>query len=110
MNKRIVAIVLLSTVLVLSLNSTAYAGNAARKLGRGVTNIITGWLEIPAEVGRKTAEDGDLAGVLVAPFTGILKAAGRMLGGIYDVVTFAIPIPCGYEPLVEPEFVMGNED
>jgi len=109
MYKRIIIVILLSTMMFLSLNQAAYAGNAARKLGRGVANIITGWLEIPAEVGRKTQKDGDLAGVLVAPFTGIVKAVGRMLGGVYDVVTFAIPLPGGYEPLVEPEFVMGEE-
>lgn len=103
--RKSVILLLACLMLVFSFSPQAYAQNPAQKLGRGLANIVTGWVEIPLEIGRKTSEEGDVAGFFVAPFTGFLKAIGRTLVGVYDVATFIIPIPAKYKPLIEPEFV-----
>lgn len=82
-----------------------YAGDPIRKLGRGVANTATGWIELPKEIMLETERSGDIGGLIVAPFKGIAKAIGRTLVGIYDVATFLIPLPRYYEPLIEPELV-----
>lgn len=82
-----------------------YAGDPIRKLGRGITNTATGWVEIPKEIGRSVEKSGDMAGLLVGPLKGIAKAIGRTLVGVYEVLTFPIPLPRKYEPVIEPEFV-----
>lgn len=85
---------------------SVYGQNAPRKLGRGLANIATGWAEMFVEIGRKVENDGDIAGIFVAPFTGLIKAVGRTLAGVYDTCTFIVPLPRGYKPLLEPEFVV----
>ena len=112
MKKGLIAALIFACFLLSVAVSSAQAGeyNAAEKLGRGVANFFTGWVEIPAEVGRVIQKKGDLAAVFVAPFTGIVKAIGRTAVGIYDTLTFPIPFPAGYKPVIEPEFVLENTD
>ncbi len=111
MNKHLI-IVLIFIFLMSVTGTQAIAGdyNAAEKLGRGIANFFTGWVEIPAEFGRVIEKKGDLAAVFVAPFTGIAKAIGRTAVGLYDALTFPIPFPSGYKPVIEPEFVLQNTD
>lgn len=82
-----------------------YAGDPIQKLGRGITNTATGWLEIPREIGRSVEKSGDIAGIFVGPLKGVFKGLGRTTAGIYDIITFLIPLPRRYEPLIEPEYV-----
>lgn len=87
-----------------------YAGDPIEKLGRGVTNVATGWVEIPKEIGRNVEKSGDMAGLIVGPFKGIAKAIGRTLAGVYEVVTFLIPLPRRYEPVIEPAYVFETKN
>lgn len=82
-----------------------YAGDPVEKLGRGITNTATGWVEIPKEIGRSIGKSGDMSGLVVGPLKGLVKAIGRTVVGIYDAVTFLIPLPRRYEPIIEPEYV-----
>lgn len=82
-----------------------YAGDPIQKLGRGITNTATGWVEIPREIGRSVEKSGDIAGIFVGPLKGVFKGIGRTAAGIYDIITFLIPLPRRYEPLIEPEYV-----
>lgn len=107
--RKMVILLLVGIILSALFSLSAYAQNAPRKLGRGLANIATGWLELPLEIGRKTADKGEIAGIFVAPFTGFFKALGRTLAGVYDVATFIIPLPAGYKPLIEPEFVLQED-
>lgn len=74
----------------------AYAQDPIHKAGRGLTNVVTCWLEIPKEIHLGTQEENPVAGAA----TGILKggwlAATRLLVGAYETVTFPIPYPQGY--------------
>lgn len=88
----------------------AYAGDPIQKLARGITNVATGWVEIPKEIGRSVEKSGDFAGLVVGPFKGIAKAIGRTIAGVYDVVTFPIPLPRRYEPVIEPAYVFETKN
>lgn len=82
-----------------------FAGDPLRKLGRGLANTASGWLEVPAEIFREADRHADIGGFIAAPFKGLFKAVGRTVVGIYEVATFIIPLPSQYRPLIEPEFV-----
>jgi len=86
-----------------------YAGDPIQKLARGITNVATGWVEIPKEIGRSVEKSGDFAGLVVGPFKGIAKAIGRTVVGVYEAVTFLIPLPRRYEPVIEPAYVFENQ-
>lgn len=83
-----------------------FAGNAGEKLGRGLANTASGWLEIGAEIFRES-EKSDTVGALfiLSPLKGFLKGIGRTAVGIYETVTFLVPLPGDYQPIIEPEFV-----
>jgi putative exosortase-associated protein (TIGR04073 family) len=101
----LVSFLLLSLVALAFYSSQTYAGDPIRKLGRGIANIATGWAEIPAEIFRESDREGDVAGIFAAPFKGLAKAIGRTAVGAYEVVTFIIPLPRFYNPVIEPEFI-----
>lgn len=76
------------------------------KLGRGLANVFSGWAEIPKEIYDRS-KDSETLGAIVftAPVVGTAKAVGRTAVGFFEVVTFFLPVPEDYGPLVEPEFV-----
>jgi putative exosortase-associated protein (TIGR04073 family) len=82
--------------------------NALRKLGRGVANLLFGIVEVPNQITKTTAEHGGAGGVTYGVGKGIVRWAARELAGAYEVVTFPIPFPHGYKPVMRPEFP--NED
>ena len=88
----------------------AQEANAIDKLGRGISNVATGWLEIPIEMGNQLETKGDIAAFFSGPLMGVTKAIGRTLAGVYEIATFPIPIPRKYKPLVRPEFLYGEEE
>ena len=103
--KILASFLLLSLVALAFYSSQTYAGDPIRKLGRGIANIATGWAEIPAEIFRESGNEGDAAAMFAAPFKGLAKAIGRTAVGAYEVVTFIIPLPRFYNPVIEPEFI-----
>ena len=78
--------------------------NALRKLGRGIANILFGIVELPNQITKTTSEHGGGAGVTYGVGKGFLRWFGRELTGAYDVVTFPVPLPRGYKPIMKPEF------
>jgi putative exosortase-associated protein (TIGR04073 family) len=108
--RKVSIVALVAIAIFLQLSPLVYAEqNAARKLGRGIANLCTGWLEIPFDIARKiNTEDSNLAGIFIGPITGFCKAVGRTAVGLYDIVTFPLPLPKGYQPVIEPELVGGE--
>ena len=103
---------MLAFILMFSLLSPqAFCGqdNPATKLGRGLANFFTGWLEIPAEIGRQLQKKGEVAAAFVGPVLGLCKAVGRTAVGVYETVTFPFPVPPGYKSVLEQEFVMQSQ-
>ncbi|MFP6582220.1 MAG: exosortase system-associated protein, TIGR04073 family, partial [Candidatus Hydrogenedentota bacterium] len=77
------------------------------KLGRGLSNILFGWSEIPVTWDRKMKQGKGLTYLLsTAPVMGAVRAFMRTGIGVYEVFTF--PVDTGdrnYEPILEPEYL-----
>ena len=71
-----------------------------RQLGRGVSNLFTGIMEVPSNVNAVATENGDVAGVTWGLFRGVWRCAIRETVGVFETVTF----PFGWDPILEPEF------
>ena len=73
---------------------------AFEKLGRGASNLFGGWLEIPYNVQTRHSPS-DTAGSLFTGLThGLLKACVRTGVGAYEVVTFFLPYPENFAPIL----------
>ncbi|MFH1799898.1 MAG: exosortase system-associated protein, TIGR04073 family [Candidatus Omnitrophota bacterium] len=76
--------------------------NPASKLGRGITNVVLS----PGEYVVQTAKLMETHDPLTAYFGGVLQGTCKMVerigGGIYEIVTFPVPIPKKYRPLMDP--------
>lgn len=84
-----------------------YLDKALTKLGRGVSNVLLGWAEIPVTFDEKLKlgrSFGYLIGV--APVLGTARAIIRTGTGVYEMVTFPVDVPDkNYEAIIEPEYI-----
>ncbi len=78
----------------------SYAAEAGEKLGNGIANAVTGFLELPKTVILTSRGEGPLYGMTVGLITGVLHTAGRTLSGIVDTVTFLFPTGTSVKPEV----------
>lgn len=92
-------------VVILTSATICFASDPFTKLGRGVANTLTGWVEIPKNIYDTSVEDNAFAGMTL----GLAKGAGMTLvrtgAGIYEIATFPFPLPENYKPILEPEYV-----
>ena len=107
--KRKSLIVLLLVLMIINMASMSYAQEMTRKLGRGVGNILTGWIELPKNVYDTSVDSNVLAGVTLGLVKGVGMTVMRTVVGAYETVTFPIPFPEDYRPIVEPEFVIETD-
>lgn len=78
---------------------------AGRKAIRGLANSGLGIVaELPKTIYYDTLEDGPLYGLTIGILEGLSWGIARSLIGIYEVVTFPLPIPTGYHPILRPEY------
>lgn len=82
--------------------------HALRKLGRGISNVLFGFVEVPNQITKTTATHGGAGGVTYGVGKGIVRWFAREVVGVYEILTFPIPAPPGYKPVMQPEFP--NED
>ena len=77
------------------------------KLGRGVSNILLGWAEIPVAFKRKVDEGKPLGYLVgVVPVLGTARAVMRTATGVFEVVTFPYSDrEVNFDPLLEPEYL-----
>jgi len=88
--------------------SAAWAQDPIHKMGRGVVNILTGWLEVPKQLHLGSREENPVAGL----GWGLLKGAGLMVLrgglGLYEAATFPLPYPKAfaspYERMELPDY------
>lgn len=97
--------VIAATALIMALSPACYAQDAFTKLGRGVANTLTGWVELPKNVYNTSVEDNAMAGVTLGLAKGIGMGLVRTGAGIYEIATFPFPLPENYRPILEPEYV-----
>ena len=72
-----------------------------RKLGRGVSNMLFGWSEIPNTIAQVNEREGNSAALGYGVVRGVGRAWMRFHTGIFDIVTFPFPAVRGtyYSPL-----------
>lgn len=77
------------------------------KLGRGLSNIMLGWAEIPVTFDTKLKQGKPLGYLLgVVPVLGGARAVMRTATGVFEVVTFPISDrEVNYEAVLEPEYI-----
>ncbi len=90
--------------------ATDSAMGATRKLGRGLANVGLGWMELFKGMQSVSEEKGFLAGITWGPLYGAANAVKRTSVGVAETVTFPAPGPYHYQPILEPEFVLGDEN
>ena len=111
--KRAISVVMLSVVIagVFFIQSDCFAqNNMLRKLGRGLANVGTSAIEIPKSVQDKFYEEGPVAACSWGLLDGVYKFVVRTAVGVYEIVSFPIPFPADYAPIVEPEFLFSPAD
>lgn len=68
-----------------------HAYNSTRKLGRALSNILYGFMEIPEQMVRKTDDYGRKAGWSYGVVDGTERAFRRLGYGFYELFTFCRP-------------------
>ena len=101
---------LIASILCFFLPNTAmahgYPTKIGEKLGNGVANIVTGFVEIPKTMIVTSHNDGMAYGMTNGFFVGIVHAVGRTLSGAFDVATFLVPTT----PLVRADYIWNDFD
>ena len=95
-------------VLGLWVTPSAWAQDPIHKMGRGVVNVLTSWIELPKQVHMGSQEANPISGLGL----GLLKGAGLTVlrggVGVYEVLTFPIPYPrefaSPYEQMELPDY------
>ena len=93
MTRRRGVVVAVAAGLIVGMGPRAWAQDPIHKMGRGVVNVLTGWIEIPKQIHLGSQEENPIVGI----GAGILKGAGLTLlrggVGIYEALTFPLPYP-----------------
>ena len=95
-----------STVMLLGLllveSPSVWAQDPIHKMGRGVVNVLTGWIELPKQIHLGSQGKNPVTGAGY----GLLKGAGLTLlrggVGLFEAVTFPIPYPKDFGSPYEP--------
>jgi putative exosortase-associated protein (TIGR04073 family) len=105
MNHRRVTLVAAATAaLTFALVHPVAAQSAARKAGRGLAAMTTGFLEVPGNMVRETDHHGAAEGVPLGFARGLGMIVVRELVGVYELVSSPIPAPRNFEPIIRPEY------
>lgn len=77
------------------------------KLGRGFSNILWGWAEIPVTFDKKLKEGKPFAYLFgVAPVLGTARAVIRTSTGVFETVTFPFTDEAvNFDAVLEPEYI-----
>jgi putative exosortase-associated protein (TIGR04073 family) len=63
-----------------------------RKLGRGLSNMLYGWTEIPVTIARINTNEGNAAAASYGVIRGTGRAFARFGVGFYEALLWPIPI------------------
>jgi len=99
--KKVIAILLITMLAA----SSVYADGPVDKLGRGLANIVTSPFELAKGMADEGDENGMFAGWTVGILKGLIGVVKRAGVGAFETVTFPVPVPAGYKPiLTDPTF------
>ena len=79
-------------------------GTPQRKLQRGFLNVALSPIEISNELSKEVKNDTFPPSWVAGLGRGSIYAVGRALVGVYEMVTFPLPFPAHYKPVLQPEF------
>ncbi|WP_279384600.1 exosortase system-associated protein, TIGR04073 family [Geotalea toluenoxydans] len=79
----------------------AIAEKMSFKLVRGLTNVVTGVVEVPKQSYLTVRDRGNI-GYVVGPIKGMGMALYRTLLGAVETVFFMVPQPGYYDPMINP--------
>ena len=75
------------------------------KLCRGVFNVLTGVGELPRQMIKSGKDKGWWAVLPVGIPAGAMMTVVRAGTGVFEAVTFMVPIDDSYGPIIDPAFV-----
>lgn len=77
------------------------------KLGRGLSNIMLGWAEIPVTFDKNLKKGKPLGYLIgVAPVLGTARAVMRTSTGVFETVSFPFSDKdVNYDAVLEPEYI-----
>ena len=101
------SLLLLPLAFFLLIPQSADAGTAARKVGRGLAAMTTGFLEVPGNIVRVTRERGAVWGLSLGFAIGLAKLVPRHFVGVYEFLTAPFAVPAEFPPILQPEFPWG---
>lgn len=76
----------------------------AIKLTRGVTNIVTSFVEIPKQT-VLTGRDMGAVGYVIGPIKGVGMTLYRGVIGVAETLFCMVPQPGYYDPMIDPAYV-----
>lgn len=85
------------------------AARMGQKLLRGTANLTTAWVEIPKQIYLHAKRGNPVIGPFVGLFDGIGMTFTRINAGVYEVITFPVPLPKHYQPVLQPAYVWEAE-
>lgn len=78
---------------------------SVRKLGRGLVNVATGWVELPMQLSSGMSGTGGIEGFFLGLGKGLVWTVLRTGAGAIETATFLLPVPSDYGPLMQPPTV-----
>jgi len=103
--RTLVTTLLLALAIALVVPSTASArDSAARKFGRGVSNMTLGVLAIPGQIMDTTRDSGPFVGATWGFVKGVGYTVAHEVVGVFEFFTCPFETPPGYKPILKPEF------
>ncbi len=85
------------------------AEQIAMKFARGTVNFTTGWAELPKQIYLVGHREGLMMGALRGPIDGLGMFIARTIAGVYEVLTFPVPLPPQYQPMLKPDYIWQPE-
>lgn len=79
-------------------------GSPQRKLQRGFLNIALSPFEISNELSKEVRNNTFPPSWVAGLGRGSFYTVGRALVGVYEILSFPIPYPASYKPVLQPEF------
>ena len=73
---------------------------AFEKFGRGLSNFLGGWLEIPLTIDQRYTENDKAASLFTGAVYGLVRGVVRTGVGAYEAVTFFLPYPENFAPIL----------
>ena len=86
----------------------AAADSAPRKLGRGLANLTTGVIVLPAKVIETTRARGPFVGATWGFVKGLGWVAVTETIGVFELLTCPFATPPDFKPILQPEFPWGH--